>query len=199
MPIHTASQNMAEKESPEVFRFRHVQQQYLCTIAGMENFYFVQFFNDLMLIFHIANLIAICQGVMIGWLSPALPTLQSANSPLTSGPPLTNEDVSWIGSINLLGALVGSLNFNYLTDCIGSKWATWSLAIPYIISWVLIYFGTSYYEILAARLLSGWAGAGVQATIILYVFEIANDEYVLFFVLFIFLTVKKYNAEFLLA
>ena len=123
----------------------------------------------------LANLIAISQGVMIGWLSPALATLQTSESPLTTGP-LSNEDISWIGSINLLGALIGSLNFNYLTDFMGSKRATFSLAIPYIISWLLIYYGTSYYEILIARLISGWAGAGVQATIILYVFEIANDE-----------------------
>lgn len=43
----------------------------------------------------------------------------------------------------------------------------------------MIYFGSNYYHILIARFISGFAGGGMQSATILYVSEIANDEYVI--------------------
>lgn len=114
-------------------------------------------------------------GVIVGWVSPALATLTSDYTPLPSGR-LTNEEVSWIGSINCFGAIFGALSFGYIISLIGSKRALLFLSIPCLMFWLLIYFGTTYIHIFIARLIGGWAGGGSQTTLVLYVSEIANDE-----------------------
>lgn len=111
----------------------------------------------------------------MGWISPAIPILISSDTPLLSGP-LTNDQVSWIGSINSIGALCGALSFGYFTSFIGCKRATLFLSIPMFTYWLLIFFGRTYYHILIARFIAGLTGGGIQTTIILYISEIANDE-----------------------
>lgn len=53
------------------------------------------------------------------------------------------------------------------------------LTFPALGFWILIYFGTSFYHLLAARVFQGITGGGIQSTIILYISEISNDELVL--------------------
>lgn len=110
-------------------------------------------------------------------MSPALGKLISNDTPLVTGP-ISIEQVSWVGSINCLGALIGSLTFGYLFTSLGSKRALLFLAIPDIVFWSLIYFGNSFYHILIAKFLGGWAATGATGGAILFVSEIANDEYV---------------------
>lgn len=99
----------------------------------------------------------------------------SENTPLKSGP-LTNEDVSWIGSISNVGALFGSLSLGYLISFFGCKRAILFITIPEVIFWCLIFFGDHYYFILFARVLHGYAAGGIITSIILYISEIANDK-----------------------
>lgn len=47
-----------------------------------------------MQLFLTANIITLGHGTAIGWLSPALPTLQSNHSPLETGA-ITLEESSW--------------------------------------------------------------------------------------------------------
>ena len=117
----------------------------------------------------------LAHGCIIGWISPALGTLTSEQTPLVAGP-LTNEQVSWVGSINAIGAFVGSFSFGYFISLMGCKRAMLFLTLPSIIFWGLIYFGNVYYLLLIARVFSGWAGGGIESTFVLYISEIANDE-----------------------
>lgn len=114
-------------------------------------------------------------GGITGWVSPALAILASDSTPLTSGP-LTNEQVSWIGSINSFGAMFGALSFGLIVSLIGCKRALLLLSLPILIFWFFVYFGTTYIHIFFARLIGGLAAGGVQSTLVLYVSEIANDE-----------------------
>lgn len=122
-----------------------------------------------------ANIIFLAHGSMNGWVAPALPVLLSNNTPLTTGP-LTNEQLSWIGSINAIGAIVGTFIFGSITMHLGCKRAMLLLTLPSILFWVLIYIGDTYYHILIARFANGWTGGGIQTTIILYIAEIANNK-----------------------
>lgn len=101
--------------------------------------------------------------------------MASIDTPLLSGP-LTNVEISWVGSVNCIGGLLGSLFFGYLTSLMGSKRVALLLALPIITFWLLIYYGNIYYHILIARFIAGFTGGGVQSTTILFVSEIANDE-----------------------
>lgn len=117
-----------------------------------------------------ANLIMLCNGLALGWTAPALPKLTSEDTPLLSGP-LTNEQISWIGSFNFLGTIVGSIIFVYIISLIGCKRALLVLAIPSIACWLLIYFGTHYHHILLAKLCDGLQLGGSTSTTLLFVSE----------------------------
>lgn len=138
-----------------------------------------------------ANIIAFSNGCVMGWNSPALPKLASDSTPLLSGP-LTNEEISWVGSISFIGALLGALSFGYFTDLMGSKRVVLFLAAPTITFWSLIYFGSNYHHILIARFINGISGAGTRTAIILFVSEVANDEWVIWNTFYYILECKKY-------
>lgn len=108
-------------------------------------------------------------------MSPALPILSSDDTPLLSGP-MSSQQVSWIGSINCLGALCGTLSLGYFISLLGCKRAMLILSMPCILFWLFIFFGDQYYHLLLARIASGYAGGGTQSSLILYVSEIANDK-----------------------
>lgn len=112
----------------------------------------------------------------IRWVSPAIPKLISVeNPPLASGP-LTSEEISWVGSLNCIAAIIGAATFGYFTPLFGSKRSLIVLACPLAVFWLLIYFGQTYYHVLIARFIGGWTASGVQGGTILFVSEIANDD-----------------------
>lgn len=169
-----------DKKSAEKFKWTHVQRQFYATIAGNWNGFVVELiifsstlkYNSVIEHFTV-NLLALSQGTMLGWFSPALPILTSPNTPLSS--PLTNSQISSLGSINSIGALIGAFFVGSVTALLGSKRATLILAIPSVIYWLMIYFAESYYQILAARFIMGCSGS-ITTVIYLYVSKISNDE-----------------------
>ena len=103
--------------------------------------------------------------------------LTSDNSPLISGP-LTQSQMSWIGSINCVGGLLGSLVSCYIISLVGAKRASLYLAIPFVACHLLIYFGNTFVHIVVARFLGGLGAGGVDCTVTLFISEISNDKYV---------------------
>lgn len=87
-------------------------------------------------------------------MSPALPILLSNNTPLVSGP-LTNEDLSWIGSISSLGSIFGTFLTGLLSALYGSKKTTVFLAFPVITFWLFVHFGDTFFHLLIGRLIAG--------------------------------------------
>lgn len=114
-------------------------------------------------------------GCIVGWFSPAVPILLSPNTPLSSGP-LTNDQLSWVGSINGIGSLIGILTFGSLTSFMGCKRTMLFLICPSLAFWFLIYYGDLYIHILVARFLVGWTAGGIETTTVLYVSEISNNK-----------------------
>lgn len=78
-------------------------------------------------------------------------------TPLVSGP-LSNEEISWLGSINNIGALGGVIVFGFITSFLGTKKSILLLCVPSIAFWFLVYFGTTYYHLLFARFFTGCTG-----------------------------------------
>lgn len=83
--------------------------------------------------FSVANIISLCHGMAIGWLSPNLPKLQSDDSPLQTGP-MTLSETSWIGSCFSIGAIVGNCIFGVLSNYIGRKNTLCILALPNLVN-----------------------------------------------------------------
>lgn len=159
------------------FQWKNVGHQYYATISGNlqnELKFVIKLLEQLFI--PLANLLTFVHGAVIGWIAPALPILLTESTPLKTGP-LTTDEVSWIGSINSIGGIFGTLSFGYFTTKFGCKRVMSFLTIPSLIFWLTIYFGNSYYHLLFARFLTGLTGGGIQTTNILYVAEISNDRY----------------------
>lgn len=69
----------------------------------------------------------------MGWLSPALSTLNSQHTPLQSGP-LTIDQLSWLGGVISIGALVGNFLFTIVGTYLGQKMSMFLLAFPNLVS-----------------------------------------------------------------
>lgn len=80
-----------------------------------------------------ANSIMVGYGCAIGWLSMALPLLQSDDSPLDSGK-LTIDEMSWIGSVVSIGALVGNFFCGYIVTIIGARHTIFMIGFPQLVS-----------------------------------------------------------------
>lgn len=72
-------------------------------------------------------------GCATGWLSMALPLLQSEETPLTTGQ-LTTEEMSWIGSVIALGAIVGNCICGYIVTVIGTRNTIFLIGFPQLVS-----------------------------------------------------------------
>ncbi|CAG9118867.1 unnamed protein product [Plutella xylostella] len=48
---------------------------------------------------------SLCTGMSMGWTSPVLPALRGPHSPLPQPP--TSQQESWVGSLLVLGGLLG--------------------------------------------------------------------------------------------
>lgn len=188
---------MTDKSTASDFQWRNGRQYYAAIVGKLNSFpssSSVCFFFWLVSVFapislaiqFLGNLVMLGYGTILGWPSPAIPKLESPNTPLVSGP-LTNEQISWIGSITAIGAMCGSLTFGYISARLGVKRSIMFLALPSTVFWFLIYFGKTYHLILLARyevisiikwkkkykfnlsnkfhrFISGWTGGGIQTT-----------------------------------
>ncbi|XP_050535056.1 uncharacterized protein LOC126902078 [Daktulosphaira vitifoliae] len=112
-------------------------------------------------------------GTVLAWTSPVLPILESENSPKFT---ITTEEGSWVGSLIAIGAIIGSIPAGKSADIFGRRPTIAALAIPFIISWTMIYFATTVMELYIARLIAGAVIGGVTATVPMYIGEIAESS-----------------------
>lgn len=109
-------------------------------------------------------------GTALAWTSPVLPKLIKEDSFL----PITSEEGSWIGSLCAIGAVIGALPSGAISDKYGRKKVLLLLAVPFLISWLMIIFATSVWILYVARVI---VGIGVGAACVLvptYISEIAE-------------------------
>lgn len=79
------------------------------------------------------NVIAFAHGFSIGWISPYYSLLRSNESPVG---PISDEQVSYIGALLCFGALVGTFMYSAMSDLLGRKMASLTLAFPFIVRFI---------------------------------------------------------------
>lgn len=94
---------------------------------------------------------AAAAGTGLSWTSPVLDQLKSENSTI----PTTDGERTWIGSCLPIGALIGAIPAGILADKIGRKQTTITIAIPFIVSWLLTVFAKNVWMLYIARILIG--------------------------------------------
>ncbi|CAH2096900.1 unnamed protein product [Euphydryas editha] len=117
---------------------------------------------------------SLCTGMSMGWTSPVFPQLRSDNSPLPREPTLQEE--SWIGSLLVLGGLLGPLVTVPLSNRIGRRRIIMGSNIPLLLGWLLAGVATNLPTLYAARIMWGCATGMLFATVPLYIGEIAEDK-----------------------
>nr|CAD7610248.1 unnamed protein product [Timema genevievae] len=92
----------------------------------------------------LATLCAMSGGIVMGWSTPAVPYLQEPHSlddgTNTTTIPITDEEGSWLGSLSAVGALLGAMPAGFLSDMFGRKRMLLILAVPLIVSWIMLIF-----------------------------------------------------------
>lgn len=68
-------------------------------------------------------------GVVIGWTGGNLLLLESADTPLASGP-ITVDEKSWICSLQAFGAIASVLIFGFLSERFGRKKSILLIGVP---------------------------------------------------------------------
>uniref|UniRef100_A0A182W7L7 Major facilitator superfamily (MFS) profile domain-containing protein n=1 Tax=Anopheles minimus TaxID=112268 RepID=A0A182W7L7_9DIPT len=121
----------------------------------------------------LVNLLGVSYGMVSGWSSAALPTLQTpTGSPLEYGA-VTQHQASWIGGALCLGGIVGTFVGGAIVERIGRKWTAWVAGLPLVVCWMLVIVADHPGYLMGARFLGGLAG-GIEFVVTpLYVSEIA--------------------------
>ncbi|XP_048517388.1 facilitated trehalose transporter Tret1-like [Dendroctonus ponderosae] len=129
--------------------------------------YFFQYFAT------VAGSISILSsGINLGWTSPYLPELLSANSSI----PTTNDEGSWCAVAPLLGAPPGAILAAILVDKIGRKKTTLLMAPWVSLCFIGIAFSTTIWEITGLRFLIGSVEGALYTVLPMYIGEISDPK-----------------------
>lgn len=123
----------------------------------------------------IGNLSALCIGMMLGWTSPVQPLLMSETPPV-GDTPLTQTQISWVGSMNFIGGATGTLFWGKISDALGRKMAGCLIAFPFTLGWILMLIGKDFVWIVVARFVIGVGCSGAVINTPLYVAEVSEDK-----------------------
>lgn len=145
----------------------------------------------------IVNLGAFAAGVCVAWSSSALPLLSSGpieppslsrdviaveNStptiltPTHSKLTLTEAEASWVASLLCLGALWGAGPAGLISEYFGRKKTLLYLALPLVVSWILVASSPNVYGLYVGRFVGGTALGAFSVGIPPYIEDIAEKQ-----------------------
>ncbi|XP_044733251.1 facilitated trehalose transporter Tret1-like [Chrysoperla carnea] len=111
-------------------------------------------------------------GMHLGWIGPTLHKLFSDNPPIQ----ITSNEGSWMASMNAFGGIFGPIFGSISADHFGRQKALIFLTVPYIITWILIYFAQNVYMLCVAQLISGFGAAAAFTVLPMYIGEITSPN-----------------------
>ncbi|XP_031620230.1 facilitated trehalose transporter Tret1-like [Contarinia nasturtii] len=120
----------------------------------------------------VKNLILLGWGLILGYPTILLPGLDK-----DSDWPLSGDEISWIGSINLLCVPLGSLTSGLLMEKLGKRRMMQLLNLPMLAAWALLYYANSLTQIYIALGLSGMSGGLLEAPLLLYIADTIQPRY----------------------
>ncbi|XP_025264106.1 facilitated trehalose transporter Tret1-like isoform X2 [Camponotus floridanus] len=118
------------------------------------------------------NLGMLTVGQYFGWALPSLPILVQGKDE-TYPVRLTSEEASWVASLLILGTITASIICAFIVNIIGRKNIMLFAAVPSIISWLMIAFATSSWELYISRFLAGLSTGFTYTVTPIYIGEIS--------------------------
>ncbi|XP_065348025.1 facilitated trehalose transporter Tret1-like [Cloeon dipterum] len=114
----------------------------------------------------------LASGASLGFITPALPLLKSPMEGLV----LTEDTLSWVASLLMLGALFGAALAGPLLSK-GRRTTIWLSSIPLALSWAILATANAPWPILLTHLLFGVCLGIIGDSVQLYVSEIAHPSH----------------------
>ncbi|XP_063701757.1 facilitated trehalose transporter Tret1-like [Culicoides brevitarsis] len=113
-------------------------------------------------------------GLGKGYASPALASLEDSMH-ITREFAVTNQELSWLASLSLLGALFGGM-FGGISMQYGRKRTLALMSLPFSATWILTMFAQSVGHMYITVFMSGFCCAIVSSCVQVYISEIASPE-----------------------
>lgn len=130
--------------------------------------YFIQTLATLI----ISNLCTLT-GYIFAWPSYNVANFRSNSTVLSH--PMTTLEISLVGSVVNIGALVATPFCTYFLNKLGRKYTCMLFGVPYAMSWAILSVSNYVPFVIVALALSGIGAAGVPASTI-YISEISDDS-----------------------
>ncbi|KAJ8946911.1 hypothetical protein NQ314_008710 [Rhamnusium bicolor] len=130
-----------------------------------------------LLVVFAVDLLATSGDITLSWTSPVYPKLYSNDSsknPLED--PITEDEDAWIGSLVMIGAMIGPLPFGFISEHFGRKIGLLCIGIPHIFSYFTMAFANNIYLFYFGRLFGGLAMGGGYTLLPMYIAEISQDS-----------------------
>ncbi|XP_034837221.1 facilitated trehalose transporter Tret1-like [Maniola hyperantus] len=134
----------------------------------------------------IVNLGAFATGLCVAWSSSALPLYLAASSTghidfqsLNGTHPkvtLSRSEGSWVASLLCLGALFGAVPAGLISEYFGRKKTLLYLALPLLVSWILVASSPNVYGLFVGRFVGGVAVGAFSVGVPPYVEDIAETH-----------------------
>ncbi|XP_065156571.1 facilitated trehalose transporter Tret1-2 homolog isoform X2 [Atheta coriaria] len=119
-----------------------------------------------------AALVSLNTALLYAWPSPSIPILLSSEFPTN----VTMEEASYTTVIPSIASIFSSPLYPFLMDKFGRKITLLSVALPQVLSWILISKANDIYTIYLSRLLSGFSNSCLYATLPVYIGEISSPK-----------------------
>ncbi|KAG8198778.1 hypothetical protein JTE90_007088 [Oedothorax gibbosus] len=117
-------------------------------------------------------LFAVCMGITGTWSATATMDMQKRHSSIHPSP----DEVTWIGSLMTIGALIGGGAAGYFTNSLGRKGTLILNTVPFVIGWLFIAYTDSVGLIFAGRIVTGFCSGVVSVATPMYLVEISTPE-----------------------
>ncbi|XP_023727209.1 facilitated trehalose transporter Tret1 isoform X4 [Cryptotermes secundus] len=127
------------------------------------------------------NILLLGYGMTLGFPTIVIPSLQPHHGNVTDlrekdTLSLTEEQISWFSSINLICVPLGCLMSGTLTQPLGRKRAMILVNVPFIVAWVMFHYASNVGMLYASLVLTGLGGGLLEAPVLTYVAEITQPH-----------------------
>ncbi|GFY46659.1 facilitated trehalose transporter Tret1 [Trichonephila inaurata madagascariensis] len=114
----------------------------------------------------------VCMGITATYSATATMDMKKAHSSIHP----TSDQVTWIGSLMAIGALMGGTAGGYFTNSIGRKGALVLNTVPFVVGWMFIAYANSAGLIYLGRVITGFCCGIISVTTPMYLVEIATPD-----------------------
>ncbi|OXU23108.1 hypothetical protein TSAR_008500 [Trichomalopsis sarcophagae] len=118
------------------------------------------------------NLLLLTFGSSLGFPTILIPELQKTNPAV----PVTLDEVTWIGSINLFLVPLGGFVSGPVSQRLGRRRTMMLSTVPFVVAWLIFHYAKNADMLFIAQALTGLTGGLLEAPVLTYVAEVTQPH-----------------------